>query len=429
MYYLIETLDQLEEFRKQNYKEVFMEVIPFNNNIHPSQNNISLIYVRPRDISKGFMICIEHSEALPIALNLALKCINTWDKIYVRDKKETLHYFPLRQIYDINIKHEPIQLSSTVVHDIFYRKFENNPEINKIIPISKHYEICEELYNKLKRNIKKEPTEYEEFFNSRISVVFNAIERSGIRIQPEIFEQYFHPIDGEYAFTQFNHKSTNRLPANSWNGVNYAALNKDNGCRASFIPRNDLLVEMDVSAMHPSLLANLIEYKFPPGEIHQYFASLYGVSYEESKQITFRQLYGGVYEQYKHIEFFARTEKYVRNLWQEFNEKGYIKCPISNYIFRKDELENMNPQKLLNYLLQAMELSFSTLILWDTFRILRGKKTKLIHYCFDSFLFDVDKSEIKILENIINIFSQYNLNIKIKNGNNYQEMKMGLQNL
>lgn len=419
MYYIIESLEQLEEFRKRNYKEVFMEVIPFNNNIHPFQNNISLIYVRPCEETKGFMICIEHSETLSIALNLALKCVNTWDKIYVRDKKEMLHYFPLRQIYDINIHSNPSPLSSTVSHDIFYRKFGNNPEINKIIPISKHYEVCEKLYNELKRNIKQEYTDYETFFNSRVSVVFNAIERNGLRVHPETFNEFFHPIDGEYTFTQFNLKTTTTRPSNKWNGVNYAALNKDNGCRASFIPRNDLLVEMDVSAMHPSLLANIIEYKFPTNEIHQHFAEMYGVSYEESKQITFRQLYGGVYEQYKHIEFFAKTEQYVKKLWQEFNNDGYIKCPISNYIFRKDELENMNPQKLLNYLLQNYETSLNTLILWDIFRELRGKETKIIHYSYDAILFDFLEDELDILEKIKDIFTRYNLHIKIKQGVNY----------
>ena len=419
MYYLIETIEQLEEFRKRNYKEVFMEIIPFSNNIHPSQNNISLIYVRPCEETKGFMICIEHSETLSIALNLALKCINTWDKIYVRDKKETLHYFPLRQIYDINIHPNPSQLPSTISHDIFYKNFGDNPEINKIIPISKHYEICEKLYDELKNNLKKEPTEYEIFFNNRVSVVFNAIERNGLRIQPELFSKFFHPIDGEYTFTQFNLKTTTSRPSNKWNGVNYAALNKENGCRASFIPRNDLLVEMDISAMHPSLLANLIGYKFPTSEIHQHFAELYGVSYEEAKQITFRQLYGGVYEQYKHIEFFEKIEQYVKKLWQEFNINGYIICPISHYIFRKDELEKMNPQKLLNYLLQNYETSLNTLILWDIFRELRGKETKLIHYSYDAFLFDFSENESEILDKIKNIFIKYNLSIKFKQGTSY----------
>lgn len=419
MYFIIETEEQLEQFHRQNYKEVFMEIIPFSHNTHPSQNEISLIYIRPCEEIKGFMLCIDHSETLSIALNLALSCANMWHKIYVRDKKEALHYIPSNKLFDLNISSTPVQLSTTVAHDIFYRKHGNLSDINRIIPISKHYEICEELYEKLKYNIKEEYTEYEQFFNNKVAVVFNAIERSGLRVQPELFKQFFHNINGEYVYTNFNLKTTTTRPANSYGGVNYAALNKDNGCRASFIPRNDMLVEMDISAYHPSLLASMIGYQFPDDKIHEHFAELYRVSYEEGKQITFRQLYGGVYKQYKHIEFFAKVEVYVQELWQKFNEQGYIECPISHYMFRKDGLENMNPQKLLNYKLQNLETSLNVLILWEIFRILIGKKTKLILYTFDSFTFDYSEDEQDVIEQIKQIFEYYNLNIKIKQGLNY----------
>jgi hypothetical protein len=53
----------------------------------------------------------------------------------------------------------------------------------------------------------------------------------------------------------------------------------------------------------------------------------------------------------------------------------------------------MNPQKLLNYVLQNLETSTNVIILYEIFKILRGKNTKLILYVFDSFLFDVDESE------------------------------------
>jgi len=418
VYYIIEGLEQLEQFHRQNYKEVFMEIIQFSNTIHPSQNEISLIYIRPCEETKGFMLCIQHSETLSIALNLALKSLKTYNKIYVRDKKEALHYLSLKNLWDINPGPKPVQLLTTVAHETFYRKYGNLKDINTLIPISKHYEVCEQLYEDLKHNIKQEYTSYEQFFNSKVSVVFNAIERNGLRVQPELFGEYFHELDGEYTFTQFNLKTTTTRPANSYGGVNYAALNKENGCRASFIPRNDMLVEMDISAFHPVLAANLVGYQFE-GDVHGQLAELYGVSYEEGKQITFRQMYGGVYKQYKHIEFFALVENYVQELWQKFNEEGYIECPISHYIFRKDELDNMNPQKLLNYLLQNLESSLNVLILWEIFRILIGKKTKLIHYSYDAVLIDYSEDEPELLEQIKNVFEYYNLNIKVKQGLNY----------
>jgi hypothetical protein len=82
----------------------------------------------------------------------------------------------------------------------------------------------------------------------------------------------------------------------------------------------------------------------------------------------------------------------------------------------------MNPQKLLNYVLQNLETSQNILILWDMCKILRKKNTKLVLYVYDSFLFDVDKTEKNILYEILDIFSKYKLNVKIKKGINYKNI-------
>jgi len=79
----------------------------------------------------------------------------------------------------------------------------------------------------------------------------------------------------------------------------------------------------------------------------------------------------------------------------------------------------MKPQKLLNYLLQNLETSYNIRILWEIFKTLNGANTKLILYTYDSFLFDLDRSErVKMVE-ILNIFKDYKLNIKFNYGNTY----------
>jgi hypothetical protein len=82
----------------------------------------------------------------------------------------------------------------------------------------------------------------------------------------------------------------------------------------------------------------------------------------------------------------------------------------------------MNPQKLLNYVLQNLETSQNILILWDIFKILRGKNTKLILSVYDSFLFDFDNNEKNIQKEIFNIFEKYKLRFKIKTGTNYHNI-------
>ena len=419
MYWLVEDEEQLNVLINSGYKEAFIEVIPYNNTIHPVQNHVSLVYIRPINASKGFMICVAHSECLNVLNTHINELIDKFDILYCRDKKEILHYFPIKTLYDINTPPNPYIRPTTPTHDLYYRQHKDNPELNLIIPIVKHYELCENIFEDLKANINDKKTKYDKFFNSRVSVVFNAIERSGIRICNDTFTEYFHAIDGEYVNTQFNLKTTTTRPSNKFKNVNYAALNKENGCRKSFIPRNNKLVEIDISAYHPSLSAKLINYTFPTSDIHGHFASLYGVDYKKSKELTFKQLYGGVFDNYKSLEFFSKIEEYIGDLWSKFQSDGFVECKISGYRYRKENLDNMNPQKLFNYILQNLETSTNVLILWDILCILRGYKTKLILYTYDSFLLDVDDEEVEVLEKIRKVFKKYKLNIKEIEGYDY----------
>ena len=419
MYWLVEDEEQLNVLINSGYKKAFIEVIPYNDTIHPVLNHVSLVYIRPLEATKGFMVCITHSESLN-ALNTGIdKLLEKFKILYCRDKKEILHYFPNKTLYDITPPPHTYIRPTTQTHDLYYREHKDNLELNLIIPIVKHYELCETIFRDLKANINIEKTKYDEFFNSRVSMVFNAIERNGVRIHNETFEEYFHPVDGEYVYTQFNLKTTTTRPSNKFKNVNYAALNKENGCRKSFIPRNNRFVEIDISAYHPSLAARLTNYEFATNDIHSHFATLYNVDYKKSKELTFKQLYGGVFENYKKLEFFQGIEKYVGDNWKKFQSDGFIECPVSGYRYEKEKLQNMNPQKLFNYVLQNLETSMNVRILWDMFCILRNYKTKLVLYTYDSFLFDLDDSEKNILEEIRNVFKKYKLNIKEIEGYDY----------
>ena len=79
----------------------------------------------------------------------------------------------------------------------------------------------------------------------------------------------------------------------------------------------------------------------------------------------------------------------------------------------------MNPQKLFNYVLQNMETSLNIEILFRIFKLLKGKKTKLVLYTYDSFLFDVDKNELPVLDEIKEVFNKLKLRITEKNGSTY----------
>jgi hypothetical protein len=253
--------------------------------------------------------------------------------------------------------------------------------------------------------------------------VFNQLERAGIKVDQALFEQYFDKEANEFIYTHYNLNTLTTRPSNTFNNINFSALDKNNGERECFIPRNDAFIEMDISAYHPTLLANLLDYTFDSSDIHGSFATMYNVDYAKAKEITFKQLYGGVWKEYRELPFFKKVVAYTDDLWDSFNYGGHIKCPISGHEFYQKELENMNPQKLLNYVLQNLETANNVNILYDIFKILRGKNTKLVLYVYDSFLFDYDKSEPDVMLKILGIFNKYKLQVKTKKGTNYANIK------
>ena len=419
MYWLVEEDEQLNVLLNSGYKEAFIEVIPFNNNVHPALNALSLVYIRPINAPKGYMLCITHSETLSVLKTRIDELLLKFDVLYCRDKKEILHYFPLKALYDINIPPTTYIRPTTKAHDTLYYKHGDKDHVNTIIPVVKHYEVCQQIYWDLKDNINKQQTDYDKFFNDKVSLVFNAIERSGIQIHPERFREHFYDEAGPKVYTQYNIRTTTTRPSNKFKGVNYAALNKENGCRKAFVPSNDSFYEIDISAYHPSLSCRLVDYNFPTVDIHAHMAKLYGVSYGKAKELTFKQLYGGVFKEYEHLEYFKKISIYIRELWAKFQSDGYVKCLVSNFVYDKKNLDDMNPQKLFNYLLQNLETSMNVRILWDVLKLLRGKKTKLVLYTYDSFLFDYDENEDELMEDIKNIFNKYKFNIKSKQGYDY----------
>lgn len=424
MFWLIETNDQFNWLKNSSYKEVFVEIIPNNPYQHPVDNSIIAIYVKPLKAHKGYMLPFFHSECYSLEKEEVIKWLKSLDKIYVRDKKEFLHYIILKQLIDITFHGPPYIPPQTTAHKVLYRRYPALNTVNQIVPITKHYEVCEQMYDDLETRINNPVNS---FYNNKCTLAFNAIERNGLKINKNEFSNKFkqHQESAsiefieEFIYTNYNLKTLTRRPSNTFGGINYAALPKENGSRKAFIPRNDVLIEFDISAYHPSLAAKLVGFNFYDKDIHKSFADMYQVDYAVSKELTFKQLYGGVFEKYKNLEYFRKIEEYKTNLFEEFIVEGKIKCPISGYEFKKQELDNMNKHKLFNYVLQNLETSLNVLIILDILKVLRKKNTKLVLYTYDAFLFDVDLGEKEEIKQIKNVFKKYGLQVKVNKGINY----------
>ena len=131
-FYLIENTEQLSTFYYQEFKRAFVEVIPFNDLVHPTLNKVSLVYIKPLtdDNEKGYMVCIDHSEALNVQIKHVNQVLKEFDEVYVRDKKTFLYYFQLKCC--INLPHHLNTYihPTTQVHTHFYNTYSSRLDIN-----------------------------------------------------------------------------------------------------------------------------------------------------------------------------------------------------------------------------------------------------------------------------------------------------------
>ena len=96
----------------------------------------------------------------------------------------------------------------------------------------------------------------------------------------------------------------------------------------------------------------------------------------------------------------------------------------SKRIYRRN-LTDMNANKLFNYTIQLMETENNMKMLDDLLPLLEGKRTKLILYSYDSFLFDFHKEDGLDFLNVIKetIESDGKYPVKTSKGVNYHDMQ------
>jgi hypothetical protein len=422
-FYIVETTEQLDEIFEKNYKNVFVEPIYFNDNIHPILNDVSLLYLKSLDGDKGYILCLSHNESLSLHKSHINDLLLTYDEVYVRDRKAFIFHFPAPNIIDISFNINKEIDITTQTHKFFYFKHEDKENVNTIIPLVKHYEKCELIFEEVKQHCVL-PDNWK--FYNKLSTIFFIIEKNGLKINKHVFDEFFKPHNELYSIsnnkihTKYNLHTTTRRPSDSFNGVNFSALNKTDGRRKAFIPENDYFIEIDITAYHPTIMGKLMGFDFKDETPYEYFAREANIDIKEAKVEFIKQMYGGIQDKYKDILFFSKLSEYLENIWEEFQTAG--KCTsLSGVVFKPDVLKNMNPNKLLSYLIQGAETYFNVEILWEVIKLTRKKQTKVVLYVYDSILIDYNEDE-NLLEQIKEIFIKHNLKIKLTKGFNYGSM-------
>ena len=186
------------------------------------------------------------------------------------------------------------------------------------------------------------------------------------------------------------------------------------------------MVEFDFDAYHLRLIADLVGYHtFDENSVHQHLADWYGCSYEESKQKTFKLLYGGIDKQTREkVPFFDLTHNYINKKWNEINTHNCVFTDIYKRKIIYGNYDDLNRNKVFNYLIQAYETESNIKKILSIQHYLLGKKTKLVLYGYDSFLFDFSNQDgVETLTDIKSILEENKHYTKSKMGLNYGEMQ------
>ena len=417
MFYIIEKQEQLSQLGP--FKECYVNFIPHNDNYHPKLSELSLVYVRDITHHKGYILCLDHNESFSLDKQEVFDWLLKADKLWVIDKKEALYWFPHEhKLYDIEFIERPNLIDALNIPAIsyYYSTHTNYPAVNKLIPISKHYEEKEKTFDAVLPIIQKYRADNAvyAFNNGPLTRVFHEIESQGIKVDKQCFIDCYgaelkYPefnISKGKIYSQYNLHTTTSRPSNTYNSINFAALNKNNGERLCYRPANDMFVEFDIQGYHPRLLGNIVKFEFGDKNTYEYLGELLGVSAQEAKELTFKQLYGGVWKEYRDKPFFRDIIKLTECVWETYQRD---KLGTENKAFDYDS--EMTPSKLLNYIIQSYETSSNVKMLEPILRYLRDKQTKLVLYTYDAFLFDYSKEDGDILTDIKNMIP-YPINVK-----------------
>jgi len=444
MFYIIDTIIQLNklfELINTNKWNLFVEYISYNKLIHPKLNNISLIYLRPIEYHKGFIIGINHSESFnEIKLEEFNKLLNNTSNIkFCWDFKKSLYYNEYGDFNDLNFLNScnnniNIENENMNVFNFFQTKDYKFP--NKLIPISKHYEYQEVKFKKYVNNIIDYKIINESYYKelNNTSKIFYNLEKVGIPIDEDsetiklIKDKDYHILNNRGYLNYYLYNKTSR-PSCTLSNINIYSLSKSNNER-EFITSslNSNLIEIDYNGYHSRLVGRLISVELPKNDIYENYFKLQFPPEYTRKQLkigTISQLYGYTNKKLIEKEIFWKKVTQLKNyLWNNYNI-GNLKSKIFNKPLSKILTKVNSSGKLLSYYIQNYETEFNSRIInnINTYILENSLNSVLILYNFDSFLIEWSKDDSKFhFNNILKIIEDNDFYLNIKFGKNYKEL-------
>lgn len=446
---MIETTSDLTRFQLENQQgDWIVHVVPEDPTLHTAVSYPSLIFIRNILTGKNYYYSYNHPDSHPKIENLVFREIlrSYPNRKWALDKKALDHMLGLKNVYDANLvvwmqTNETFEFSEyeTSAHFLVRKNAMGNARLNLAIPLMKHKETFEDLADDLTELVKNfEPDLSFIRFNDLILGTLGELEAQGIFVDQKLFKERYDIDTGirGITYSQYNVYTSTGRPSNRYGGVNYAALNQNDGTRKCFISRygeNGAVVVLDYTTFHPRIISRLTKYDVPiTTDIYAYLAKLYfnkktvdETDIKEAKAITFRQFYGGIEDKYSHIKFLASIRDFMNEQWGLFKSQGYVQTPFFKRRITSKHVSEPDPPKVFNYILQATEGELSIPKVKAVLDFLQGYKTRAVLYTYDAVLFDYYKPEgMDLLRNIQKIMSfEGRFPMKAYMGDNYQDVK------
>jgi len=418
--------------------KIYLKFITQDNNRHNVCNKPIAAFVYDYHSGDKHYYNFEHKD-LPqdISFDKFKKSLNS-KSVYVSNKK-TYKYWLNCDLYDVNLfgfikNNETLSEPDNNCKNTFSISHNNLKDFNLIVPYVVHQNVFDTEVEQIKELGEEKTDSYcYKFFNNVISETLYQVEKNGIKIDNDVYNKYFEArTTNGFVYTDYHIYNPTGRPSNCYDGINYVALKKDDGSRASFVSRYEggYLLMVDFTGFHPYIVANLIDYKVPEKEtIYEHLAKqYYGVDevtsdlLAKSKKLTMVNLYGQIPKQYCDIPYFAEVEKLKEEYWKKFESKGYVTTPIYKRKITNKHVLDANKNKLFAYIIQATETEYGIDRLNACLKYVSGKEILPILYNYDAILFDVGSVEQSEINDLISIIKNKRFKVKVYKGKNYNDL-------
>ena len=358
---------------------------------HPMNNELAFLFVR---VGKtDFILIYNHIDGKSHHLDLSTSTQPKW----VWNKKGLLQTGTnIQNIFDIS-NYYFFEKNQTIPDEVqnqpfisHYTRMGIRDGLGKIAPLMKWGEYLKSFVDNISSTIPPPDLSPKSWIDDTMIPLLSQIERYGVRVEGEkFFDRYPQAskhLHNNIVYTEYNPYTITSRPSNRFGGINFSALNKKDGTREVFIPKDGhIFLQMDYDAYHPRIIGKLIDYDLPDTSVHQWLADQYGVDYGESKGITFQLLYGGIPEEFDSIPYYKKVREYIDEMWSKASKVGYVSTNNRNIPLKY--IEQSNPQKVFNYLLQATETELNMDTMRKVLEFIEQTDIELSLYTYDSFLF------------------------------------------